>query len=124
MISRGTVPELALQRELESLGVAFATHVVDLPGTPDIVLAAEEIAVFVHGCYWHRHEGCPIRRTSSTDTLRWLQRHRITVARDQYAASQLAENGWWVLVFWECEIRKDPRAVAKRVKGYGDTRAA
>jgi len=124
VISRGTVPELALQRELETLGVSFTTHVRELPGTPDIVFPAEEIAVFVHGCYWHRHEGCQKRRTSRTRTVKWLERHRATVARDQRVASQLVSSGWWVLVAWECEISRDAGAVAEGMKNYRDARVA
>lgn len=113
MISRGTVPELALQQAFRSLGLAFDTNVRDLPGTPDIVFPNEAIAVFVHGCYWHRHDGCAKRRTSGSNTVQWLERHRETVARDQRVTATLVRQGWWVVVAWECEIKEDPVEVAR-----------
>jgi len=122
MISQGTVPELSLQRALSALGLEFEAHVRDLPGTPDIVFSADEIAVFVHGCYWHRHENCSNRRTSGTDTLKWMQRHRATVARDQRVTAELVRRDWWVMVAWECEIREDVSAVALRSKSFIEIR--
>lgn len=111
MQSKNTLPELALGEALRRRGVSFAAHASTLPGTPDIVFWHSRMAVFVHGCYWHRHFQCPRARTPRTDTFGWLRRFAVNVQRDQIVVRQLRLGGWWTFVAWECELLNDTESV-------------
>lgn len=115
MKSSNTLPEQLLELGLEALDLTFRTQARGLPGTPDIAFDHERLAVFVHGCYWHRHDGCDRARTPTRDTLVWLDRFRGIVARDQQVTASLGALGWSVFVVWECEIRRDHDVAAARV---------
>ena len=103
--SRDTKPELALRSALHRLGFRFRVNVRDLPGKPDIVLPKYRTVIFVHGCFWHRHEGCKIASTPKSNTAFWKEKFERNVARDRSAATKLAELGWKVIVAWECELK-------------------
>lgn len=105
--SEDTEPELAVQRVLEGLGYPFATHSRDLPGTPDIVLPRRQIAIFVHGCFWHHHDGCPKSRLPQTNRDVWQAKIMANVERDERNFQRLDEMGWSVIVIWECQIGED-----------------
>lgn len=105
-------PERLLQDSLSSFGLIFSTHPADLPGRPDIVFPTKKVAVFVHGCYWHRHEGCQKTTTPGTNIEFWLTKFAANVERDKRKERQLEEIGWRVKIFWECEIEKDADRVA------------
>jgi DNA mismatch endonuclease (patch repair protein) len=100
-----TKPELAVRRIVHAMGYRFRLHVRGLPGNPDIVLPRHRKIIFVHGCFWHRHD-CPDgRKLPSSKPEYWgpkLERNR---HRDEESIMQLSELGWRVLVIWECEIR-------------------
>lgn len=102
---KDTKPELAVRRIAHSLGLRFRLHKRDLPGRPDLVFPKHRLAVFVHGCFWHRHEGCRLASTPKTRADFWQAKFETNVARDAAAAEQLAALGWNVLVLWECETR-------------------
>lgn len=110
-----TLPEQLLALGLDELGLTYRTQARGLPGTPDVAFDLERLAVFVHGCYWHRHAGCVGSRTPTKDTLAWLTRFRLMVERDQAVASDLLALGWSVYVAWECEIRRDHDLAAQGV---------
>jgi DNA mismatch endonuclease (patch repair protein) len=100
---RDTGPELAVRRALHAAGFRFRLHRRDLPGTPDIVLVRQRIAIFVHGCYWHRHEGCRNATTPGTRKDFWQAKFAANVERDARKAAALEAAGWQVVVIWECE---------------------
>ena len=103
--SRDTLPELRVRSTLHRLGYRFRVHVADLPGTPDIVLPKHSTVVLVHGCFWHRHEGCKLSYTPKTRTDFWQQKFVDNVRRDQRVISELESRGWRVVVLWECETK-------------------
>lgn len=105
----GTKPELIVRRILFASGYRFRLHRKDLPGSPDIVMPGRRVAIFVHGCFWHAHQGCKFAKTPSTRTEFWTAKLRGNVDRDRRAAEKLAEMGWRVLSVWECSTR-DPEA--------------
>ena len=100
-----TAPEIAVRRYLHACGLRFRLHDKRLPGRPDIVLAAPHIAVFVHGCFWHRHPGCRFATTPATNSEFWANKFEANISRDAVKATQLKELGWTPLVIWECEAR-------------------
>lgn len=101
-----TKPELIVRRVLHAMGRRFRLHCRDLPGRPDIVLPRFRTAIFVHGCFWHRHPGCRGTTTPKTRTEFWVAKFEANVARDVAAQAALAAAGWKVAVIWECETRK------------------
>lgn len=100
-----TKPELIVRKFLHSLGLRFRLHRKNLPGSPDIVLPKHCTAIFVHGCFWHRHSGCRYASTPKTRQDYWLPKFDANVERDAHKEAQLRELGWRVLVIWECETR-------------------
>lgn len=102
--SSNTSPELALRRALHALGFRFRLHRKDLPGKPDIVLPRYRAAVFVHGCFWHRHAGCKIATTPKSNTGFWVEKFDRNVARDNRSRILLEAQGWTVIIAWECEL--------------------
>ena len=100
---RDTVPERRVQDFLRAAKVKFTTYAEDLPGTPDLVVAAARVVVFVHGCFWHRH-GCK-RHRPKTNRDYWDKKFAANVARDRKAARDLRADGWRVFVVWECQTR-------------------
>lgn len=115
MRSRNTFPERQLQGALDRAGVRFRTHAVELPGTPDVVLDSERIAVFVHGCHWHRHLDCSRSRLPRTNTMDWIARFQGIVMRDQAVSDRLRDIGWWVYVAWECALKADADHIARDI---------
>jgi DNA mismatch endonuclease, patch repair protein len=100
---RNTRPELTVRRLLHGMGFRFRLHRRDLPGRPDIVLPRHGVAVFVHGCFWHRHPGCANCTTPKTRPEFWADKFRKNVARDARKMQELRTAGWRVLTVWECE---------------------
>ena len=104
--STNTTPERKVRSLLHHLGFRFRLHRKDLPGKPDIVLPKHSTVVFVHGCFWHRHTGCPHASTPATHQDYWLPKFKRTVKRDQRNQKELHLRGWNVIVIWECELRE------------------
>lgn len=96
---------MAVRSLLHRLGYRFRLHRKDLPGQPDIVLPRYRAAIFVHGCYWHRHKGCKFAYTPKTRTDFWRRKFSDNVLRDKRTRDQLEQAGWQVIIVWECEIR-------------------
>src|SRR5262245_36742868 len=90
----GTAPELAVRRLLRRLRIRFTTSNRDLPGSPDIANRRDKWALFIHGCFWHRHEGCSQTTTPRTNKLFWLQKFRDNRLRDTRKGSQLRRLGF------------------------------
>ncbi len=112
---RNTKPELLLRSLLHCAGFRFRLHAKDLPGKPDIVLPKYRIAIFVHGCFWHRHPGCSNATMPSTRTAFWKAKFDGNVERDSRNVAALKEAGWTVLIVWECDLKSDPQAVVSRL---------
>lgn len=106
---KDTGPELTVRRALHALGRRFSLHRKDLPGKPDIVLAKDRLAIFVHGCFWHRHENCPRTSMPSTREEFWEAKFTRTVERDAKQQAALRAIGWRAEVIWECETRDGDR---------------
>lgn len=104
---RDTGPELRVRRAAHALGLRFRLHRRDLPGTPDLVFPGRRIALFVHGCFWHRHPGCRFVYTPKSRIALWQAKFDGNVARDQRKENDLCAAGWTPVVIWECETR-DP----------------
>lgn len=103
--SRDTSPECAVRSMLHRLGYRFRLHSRRLPGRPDVVLPRYGTVVFVHGCFWHRHNDCPYAYMPKSRTEFWSRKFTDNIARDRRATVQLRNAGWRVLVVWECELR-------------------
>ena len=98
-----TAPELAVRRIAHKMGLRFRLHRKDLPGRPDLVFPKHRLVVFVHGCFWHRHEGCRYASTPQSRRGFWMKKLADNVARDQRQKAALQALGWKVLVIWGCE---------------------
>ena len=116
---QNTQPEVAVRRLLHARGYRFRLHRRDLPGTPDICFPGRKKAIFVHGCFWHRHQGCSRMTTPKTRTSFWEDKFRQNVVRDRVNITALAELGWGVMVVWECEAR-NLEMLARRLVGFLD----
>lgn len=102
---RDTKPEIVVRRLLHLIGRRFRLYRRDLPGTPDIVLPGARKAIFVHGCFWHRHEGCAKATLPKTRVEFWQEKFDRNVARDKRKEAELRAAGWDVTTVWECETR-------------------
>lgn len=101
---KDTKPELLIRRGLHARGLRYRLHCRSLPGSPDLVFPKYNIAVFVHGCFWHAH-GCALSTLPVTRHEFWTLKLEGNVARDQKAIASLQASGWRVLVIWECAMR-------------------
>lgn len=104
---KDTKIEVEVRKYLFKKGYRFRKNDKRYPGKPDIVLPKYHVAIFVHGCFWHRHEGCKDATTPKTRTEFWLEKFDKNVKNDQIKQEKLRELGWKVIVIWECEIKKD-----------------
>lgn len=114
--SRDTGPELTLRSMLHRAGFRFRLHDRSLPGSPDIVMKKHRAVILVHGCYWHRHEGCRNATTPSTRTSFWQDKFGATVERDKRNLEALTDLGWKPIVVWECDLKKRPEEVMAEIK--------
>lgn len=113
--SRDTAPELQIRKIAHAMGLRFRLHRKDLPGSPDIVLPSRNLAIFVHGCFWHRHENCKHSTTPKTNTAFWENKFRDNMARDLKSLAALHAMGWDVLTIWSCECR-DPAKIRLKLQ--------
>lgn len=102
---KNTKPELLVRKALFAAGFRFRLHRKDLPGCPDVVLPGRRVVVFVHGCFWHAHQGCPYAKTPATRREFWEAKLAANVERDRRTREALLSAGWRVLVVWECATR-------------------
>jgi DNA mismatch endonuclease (patch repair protein) len=112
---KDTAPEIAVRKMLHGMGLRFRLHRKDLPGRPDIVLSKYRTVVLVHGCFWHRHVGCPYTTAPKTRTEFWRAKFEANIARDRLNRAELERLDWRVLVVWECELR-DPETLQDRLR--------
>ena len=102
---RDTKPELRLRRALHRAGLRYRLQARDLPGRPDIVFRRARLAIFVHGCFWHRHPGCEHARMPKSRLEFWEPKLATNVQRDTESNAKLRDAGWTVMTLWECETR-------------------
>jgi len=102
---KDTRPELIVRKMLREAGYpGYRLHWKKAPGKPDIAYPGRKIAIFVNGCYWHRHPGCNLAYTPKTNQYFWINKFEDTVERDKRNYQQLEEAGWKIFVIWECEL--------------------
>ena len=124
---RDTAPERAVRRVAHRMGLRFRLHRKDLPSRPDLVFPKRRLVVLVHGCFWHRHQGCKYAYTPKSRVSFWTEKFATTIARDQRQEAALRALGWRVLVIWECETRDETAVEVKlaaliRLDGSGSAR--
>jgi DNA mismatch endonuclease, patch repair protein len=110
---KNTKPEITVRRLAFRLGYRFRLHRRDLPCSPDLVFPSRRKVIFVHGCFWHRHN-CPTgQRAMLTRSAYWEAKFRRTRARDMRQEAELRHLGWEILVLWECQVRDEPNLVPR-----------
>ena len=113
---KDTKIEVEVRKYLFSKGYRFRKNDKRYPGKPDIVLPKYHVAIFVHGCFWHRHEGCKDATTPKTRTEFWLEKFDKNVKNDQIKQEKLRELGWKVIVIWECELKRSFQETMDKVE--------
>ena len=103
-----TVPEVKLRRALHAAGFRYRLHAKDLPGKPDLVFPRFGAVVFVHGCFWHRHDNCKWATNPSSNAEFWTAKLTKNAERDTRNIDSLRKLGWRVAVVWECSMRLRP----------------
>lgn len=103
---KDTRPELLLRRALHARGFRYRLHSQTVTGRPDLVLPKHRAAIFVHGCFWHRHEGCRFASTPATRPEFWAAKFAANLRRDQNVVATLKEEGWRIAIVWECALKK------------------
>ena len=104
--SKNTKPELIFRKKLHSLGYRYSLHKKDLPGKPDLYLKKYNLAIFIHGCFWHRHQGCSRSSTPSQNEEYWTAKFKKNVDHDKSVYKELRRQNMNYLIFWECEIKQ------------------
>jgi len=119
-------PEMIVRRLVHGMGLRYRLHRKDLPGKPDLVLSRHRTAIFVHGCFWHRHHdpACALARMPKTRLEFWEPKLEANRLRDIRNKEALEAAGWRVLTVWECEV-KEPLRIADRIRAVlGDRRGS
>lgn len=107
---KDTQPEMKVRRFLHAKGFRYRLHVRTLPGTPDICLPKYQTVIFVQGCFWHRHKGCKLSYMPSSNVEKWRAKFKQNIQRDRKNFRTLTNEGWHVIVLWECGLRNtDPK---------------
>lgn len=110
-----TTPEMRVRRAAHKMGLRFRLHRKDLPGKPDLVFAKHKVALFVHGCFWHRHPNCRKASAPKSRIGYWQDKFAQNVERDARVKEKLTSLGWRVSTIWECET-KIPEVLAERLR--------
>lgn len=114
---KDSVPEMKLRRLVHGMGFRYRLHVKDVPGKPDLVFPSRHVVIFLHGCFWHRHEGCKLARLPKSRLVFWKTKLEANKERDLLHQRQLRDLGWLVVVVWECEM-SDIDHVSATVRGF------
>jgi DNA mismatch endonuclease (patch repair protein) len=110
-----TEPEKTVRSCLHRLGYRFRLHVENLPGKPDIVMPKHKAVFFVHGCFWHGHEGCKRSTRPTSNVEFWNDKIEANIRRDEEVKKQLAKMGWKVLVVWQCHLKDEDTLASELV---------
>ena len=106
---KDTKPEILVRRYLFSRGLRFRKNDKRYPGSPDVVLPKYNTVVFVHGCFWHMHEGCKYATMPKSNVEYWKKKLYRNRERDEHNRKELESRGWNVITVWECQLKKDNR---------------
>ena len=122
---KNTKPEMIVRKYLFAKGLRYRIHRKDLPGKPDLVFSRYKKVVFVHGCFWHGHEGCKYFVLPKTRTEWWMNKINGTKKKDAENVHKLKNQGWDVITIWECELKPDKRyatleSLERVLKGNND----
>ncbi len=112
---KSTAPEMKLRKALFARGYRYRINVKKLSGSPDIVLPKYKVAIFIHGCFWHRHKGCKYSTMPKTRIEFWTKKFEANTKRDKRNVEKLIEDGWRVLDVWECAIKKKDEKSFRKV---------
>lgn len=112
---KNTAPELRVRQFLHAMGLRFRLHSRRLAGSPDITLKKYRVAIFVHGCFWHRHPGCRFSYMPKSRIAFWRRKFRENVARDERNRREVRAAGWRPLTVWECQVN-DERHLKRLLK--------
>ena len=113
--SKNTKPEMLVRSALFAMGKRFRLHVKSLPGSPDIVLPKYRLVIFVHGCFWHRHDGCKYAYTPKSNQSFWIKKFRQNIERDIKNLNELTSLSLKCCLIWECET-KNPAILDVRIR--------
>lgn len=105
--SKDSRPEMVVRRFVHRMGFRYRLHAANLPGKPDLVFPSRKKIIFVHGCFWHRHENCPLARIPKSRQAFWIDKLNRNRDRDTRIQKELGQAGWQVLTLWECEIKNN-----------------
>ena len=117
--SKNTKPEMLVRRLAFSMGYRYRLHAQDLPGTPDLVFGPKRKVVFVHGCFWHRHNNCRLARLPKSREEFWIPKLEANRLRDKRNGLALGELGWKMLTIWECQLG-DTEELRNRLREFLD----
>ena len=115
---KNTRPELLIRRGLFAAGFRYRLHCKSLPGKPDIVIKKHRVAILVHGCFWHAHEGCRYFRPPAQNAVFWREKLLANRSRDESDFAALRNLKWRVAVVWECAVRKNSSAALHRLERF------
>ena len=104
---KDTSPEVSVRSYLFRHGFRFRKNVSTLPGKPDIVLTKYRTVIFINGCFWHHHEACRYAAIPKTRTAYWTAKFERNILNDRKNKELLEEQGWKVIIIWECCLKKD-----------------
>lgn len=107
--AKDTKPEIIVRKFIHSNGFRYGLHNKKMPGTPDIILRKYKTVIFVHGCFWHKHENCKYQVIPKTRADWWLSKIDGNVKRDMYNEKMLNDQRWKVIKIWECELKPKKR---------------
>lgn len=113
---RDTGPELYLRRILHRLGLRYRLHDKILPGSPDLVFPRFRAVIFVHGCFWHAHEGCKYATKPSSRKEFWEKKFKANRKRDRRNYDALIAHGWRVTVVWECVLKRERSELQRSIR--------
>lgn len=117
--SKDSVSEMRLRRLIHGMGYRYRLHVRGLPGTPDLVFPSRKAVIFMHGCFWHKHQDCQLARIPKSRISFWWKKLEANKQRDEGNVKRLIELGWRVLVIWECQMKaKDLSEVSTIVRKF------
>jgi len=117
--SKDTTPELLIRKALWEKGLRYRKHYSKLPGKPDIAFPGRRLAIFIHGCFWHRHS-CERSFFPKSNSAFWRAKFKKTIQRDESNEVLIESKGWKVLTLWECEINQSiDECISKVLSGLG-----